>query len=91
MSNLDVFFDIVSKDQDIVHVNHNNASVDQVLKYMVHKVLKCSRRVRKSKKHNSRFVKSLVCAECSLPFVTFLDANIVVTPTNIHLGEDFQQ
>ena len=38
---------------------------------------------------NSQFIKSLICVEHSLPFVTFLDVNVVVTPTNIHLGEDF--
>src|SRR5882757_10028159 len=46
-----------------------------------------SRAVSETEEHHQRFKESSVGAECSLPFITFLDMDIVVPPSDIKLGE----
>jgi hypothetical protein len=41
--------------------------------------------VRETKEHDCWFEKSFVGDECGLPFVSFLDSHIVVSPSDIHL------
>jgi hypothetical protein len=65
----------------------DNPLMDQICKDVIHRGLKCGGAVGKSKKHHQQLIKTTVCAECSLPFITLLNAHIVVSPANIQLGE----
>jgi hypothetical protein len=47
--------------------------------------LEGGRRVRETKEHNCWFEKSFVGDECGLPFVSFLDLYVVVSPSDVHL------
>ena len=42
-----------------------------------------------AKEHDSGFIESMVGNEGSLPLVTILDTDIVVSPSHIKLSEDF--
>src|SRR6202040_920878 len=63
--------------------------VDQRFENVVHKILKCCRRIRESKEHNCWFEKSVVRAKSGFPFISFLYTNIVVSPSDIHFRENF--
>ena len=42
-----------------------------------------------SKEHDCRFVQAFICDEGSFPFIAFLDSYIVVSPSDVELGEEF--
>src|SRR6266545_3826281 len=56
-------------------------------KDVVHHCLKCSRGVRKTKEHYEGFKRSFTTTKYRFPFISFLDADIVITPMNIHLDK----
>ena len=62
---------------------------DEVVEQVVHHGLKGRRAVGKSEIHHQWFVESAVCPESSFPFIAFLDSDIVVSPSDIELGEEF--
>lgn len=55
---------------------------------MIHHCLEGGRGVSQSEEHDRRFEQSSVSLECRLPFVPFLDTDVVVTPSNVHFGKD---
>ena len=77
----------ISVDNDIVHVDQSFATVDEFHQFVVHHCLECCWRVGQAKKHDGRLEKSVACFKSGLPFVAFLDADIVVSPVNIKFGE----
>jgi hypothetical protein len=50
--------------------------------------LESGRGISETKEHNERFKHSTICLKSSLPLVAFLDANVVIPPTHVKLGED---
>ncbi|PFH44928.1 hypothetical protein AMATHDRAFT_164698, partial [Amanita thiersii Skay4041] len=70
-----VFFEGLCEDEDIIHVYTHPSLSDLVPKNVVHHGLE----------HRWR----IFCPESHLPFITFLDPYVVVTPANIHLREVF--
>ena len=82
-------FFIRGEDKEVVHINDEPSFGDHVLERVVHESLKCGRRVGKSKEHHRWFEEALVRDEGGLPLVAIFDANIVVSPANIKLGEQF--
>jgi hypothetical protein len=79
-----VLFQGRCEDKDIVQVDSDLALNDQVSEDRVHEGLEGGRRVGESEEHDKRFKESLVGGEGSLPF---LDTDVVVSPTNVELGE----
>src|SRR5229473_454895 len=69
--------------EDVVHIDEYKSSVDKILEEFVHHRLEHCRGVGKTKEHHQGFKHSFVCLEGSFPFVTFLDSNIVVPPSNL--------
>ncbi len=67
------------EDEDVVQVDHYHAFCDEFLKNVIHYHLKGSQAVHETEEYNKQFKQSVVCSECSLPFITFFDANIVKT------------
>jgi|SRR5712671_3737666 len=76
-------------DQHVIHVHHEPALSDFVLEYGVHHGLEGGGGVGEAKEHNRWFIQSFVCDEGGFPFITFLDAHIVIAPMDIKLGEEF--
>ena len=48
-------------------------------------MLECSGSVGETKGHNKIFIKAVAGVECSLPFVIFLDADIVISSAEVDL------
>src|SRR6266436_5953080 len=75
------------EDEDVIQVDTDYTLRDQILEYLVHHGLEGGRAVGEAEEHDQGFKKSSVCAECGLPLITFLNADIVVSPSDIKLGE----
>ncbi|SRR6266542_1770351 len=60
---------------------------DEFVEDVVHHRLEGGRAIGETEEHNERFEEASVHSKCSLPLVTFLDANIVEPPSNVELGE----
>ena len=78
---------------DVVHVSSNDGAKgfvfdDSVMVNGIHHGLEGGRRVSEAKEHNHWFVKSVTSFEGSLPFVTFIDTDVVVPPLDIQFGVD---
>src|SRR6266702_3579070 len=56
---------------------------DGVSEDVVHHCLKCRQGIGESEVHDRGFKKSVPCFERCLPFISFLDAYVVVSPSNI--------
>src|SRR5882724_11278895 len=75
------------EDEDVIQVDADYTLGDQILEYLIHHGLESGWAVGETEEHDQGFEKSSVCAESSLPLITFLDADIVVSPSDIKLGE----
>ena len=82
-----MFLQCFSEDEDVIQVHAYMPLHDEVLKYFVHHGLECSRAVGESKEHYQGFEESTIGVKRCLPLIPFLDANFVVTPLDIELGE----
>ena len=75
--------------EEVVHVDDEPSLSDHILEEVIHEALKSSRGVVKTEEHNGRFEQSSVGDEGCLPLMSILDADIVVPPSDIELGEVF--
>src|SRR6266540_3503032 len=69
----------------IIHIDLQPALNKFMGKDVVHHCLKCSRGVCKTKEYHERSKGSFTTTKCHFPFISFLDTDVVITPTNIHL------
>ena len=75
---------------NVVHVDsdcHSSGFMlsDSVTVQRVYHSLERSRRISEAKEHYSGFVESPLCFECSLMFISCLNADIVVSSSHIQL------
>ena len=82
-----VLFHRFCKDEDVIQVDTDYTLGDEILENDIHHGLEGGRAVSETEEHHQRFKESSVGAECGLPFITFLDVDIVVPPVDIELGE----
>ena len=82
-----MFLQCFSEDEDVIQVHAYMSLHDRVLKDFIHHGLECSKASCESEEHDQGFKESTIGAKCCLPLITFLDANIVVTPPDVELGE----
>ena len=75
-------------DQDVVHVNYNLSCACEFAKGCVHHCLKGAWGVYESKEHDVWFVEAQIDFEGSLPLVSFLNMDVVVSPVNIQFSEE---
>ena len=80
-------FQVRRGDEEVIHIDDKPSFSDHVLEGVVHKSLERGRGVAKAKEHDCWFEKSLVCDESCLSLMTIFDSDIVVSPTNVKLGE----
>ena len=85
-----MFFRVSQKDEDVIHIDNNPPFIDKVLEYVVHHCLECGQGIAESKKHDGGFVEATRGFECCFPLITIFDADIVVSPSDIELGENLR-
>ena len=78
-----MFVDSLREDEDVVQVDHDYTFCNELFKDVVYHRLQGSCAVCETEEHNKWFKQSMVCSKSGLPFVTFLDADIVEAPLNI--------
>ena len=62
--------------------------IDEWLEDVVHHSLERSWGVRESEEHHGRFEHSIWGFERGFPFIALLDANVVVSPSDVEFGKD---
>src|SRR5882762_463295 len=77
-----------SGDEDIVHIDEHFSRSDKVLEGVVHHGLKSSGGVAKAEEHNQRFKHPTIGLKSGLPFVAFLNSDVVVSPSDVELTKD---
>jgi len=82
-----MLFHRLCEDEDVVQVDTDHTFGDKVLEDVIHHSLEGGWAVSETKEHHQWFKKRSVGAEHGLPFVTFLDMDIIVPPADIELGE----
>ena len=81
-------FVVVGVDKEVIHVNDEPSFCNHIPEGIRHKSLKGGGRIGHAKEHDGGFIESSVGDEGSFPLVTFLDSDIVISPSYIKLGED---
>ena len=79
----------LSKYEDIVHVNDEPSFCNHVPEGGFHEGLEGGWGIALPEEHDQRFIEAIGGSECGLPFISFLDADVVISPSNVHLGEIF--
>ena len=82
-----VLLQVVREDEDVIQVDDDVPLVDEVPEDVIHHPLKGRWGVAESKEHDRGLVQTSIGPEGSLPLVAFLDANVVVPPSYVQLGE----
>ncbi|SRR5260221_3043489 len=73
----------------IIHIEVEVAFTDFLLKFIVHHSLEGGWGVSQAKEYNCWFKESVACFKGSLPFVSFLDVDVVISPLYIELPVPF--
>ena len=76
-----------SVDGNVVHVYREPSLGHFSSKYCVHYHLEGGRGVSKAEEHDSGFEEAFWGEKRGLPLVPLFDANVVISPTNVELGE----
>ena len=74
-------------DQEVVHIDDEPSFSDHVSERIVHESLERCGGVTKAEEHDCGFEESFVGDEGRLPLVAIFDADVVISPTNVELGE----
>ena len=70
-------------DEDVIQV-YQHAYIEQVTEDVIHKMLKSSRRICKSKRHDTPFKRAIAGMESGFPFITLMDTDQVVCMTEVN-------
>ena len=71
----------------VVHIDLEPSFGNHIGKNMIHECLKSRRGVAEPKEHYSWFKEAKRSDECHFPLVFLPNANVVIAPSNIKLGE----
>ena len=78
----------MSANGQVIHVNDEPSFPDVVGKVKVHKCLERRWGATESEKHHRWFKQSKRRDESSLPFITFFNSNVVISPSYIELSKE---
>ena len=76
-------------DENVIEVHTYRPFHDKVPEYVIYHGLEGGWAVREVEEHYQRFKQPLVGLKGTFPLITLMNANIVVPPVNIQLGEVF--
>jgi hypothetical protein len=76
------------RDEDVVEVDHDVSGQDEILEDVIHHRLEGGQGVGKAKVHHWWLKEPLVSTEHGLPFVAFLDPDIVETPWDVEFRKE---
>ena len=82
-----MFLQVFTIDEDVIHVDRYFFLCYEVHEYRVHEGLEGRWTVGHSKVQDLWFVQSSISDYCSLPFVSFVYANVMIAPPDVELSE----
>ena len=74
-------------DKEVIHVNDEPSFGDHISEGVIHKMLEGGRGVGETEEHYGRFEESFMSDESSFPLMSIFDSDIVISPSDIELGE----
>ena len=77
---------ILGEDQNIIEI-HQNKFIGVGVEDEIHHSRECWRSIDKAERHDSIFIRTKTCSECCLGNIFFTNVNLVITNTEIKLGE----
>src|SRR5713226_3547784 len=83
-----MLFHHLGGDENVIHIDEYKSCVNEILEEFIHHRLEHCRRINKTDEHHQGFKHPFVHLEGSFPSISFLDLNIIVSPSYIELGED---
>jgi hypothetical protein len=78
---------IFCSDQDVVNVDLDLPSCDQVSELHIHHTLEYCRRISQPKWHDHWFKESHICLEGRFMFIAFPDSDVVVPRSDVQFSE----
>ena len=75
--------------EEVIHVNDKPSFCDHIVKRVIHEVLESGRGIGETEEHYHRFEESFMDDKGSFPLMSIFDLDIIVSPLDIELGEDF--
>ena len=75
-------------DAQIVHVDLKPFLRDHVGEDMVHEGLECRRSIAETEEHGCGFIETEGSNECGLPRIFFINVNVVISRSDVELGEE---
>ena len=76
--------------EEVIHVNNNPPFCNHIAKRVVHKTLEGGGGISETEEHHCRFKESFVGNEGGFPLMSIFDSDIIVSPSDIKLGEEFR-
>src|SRR5882724_12044105 len=78
---------LATENEDVIHIDGHYSFINEFLEDVIHHHLECGRTVCEAKEHDQRLEKASVQPKGGLPFISFFDLNVVVSPANVQLSE----
>ena len=78
---------IHGKDQYIIEI-HQDEIICVRVEDEVHHARECWRSIDKAERHDNIFIRTIACSECCLGDILFTNANLMITHTEVKLGEN---
>jgi hypothetical protein len=72
---------------NVIHVYRKPALDHLLVEYCVHHHLECGRGVDKAKEHHNGFEEAFWYKKGSLPFVPWLNLNVIIPLTDVEFGK----
>ena len=69
--------------EDVIHIADELSAADVVPEDVVHHGLECCGGVAQAEEHHSRFIQPAVGGKGSLPFITFLNPDVIEAPAEV--------
>ena len=76
--------------EEVVHVYDKPSFCDHIAKGVIHEVLESGGGIGEAKEHYSGLKESLMGDKGSFPLMSIFDSDIIVSPSDVELGEDFR-
>ena len=78
---------ILGVDSHIIHVDFKPLLWEHICKDVIHECLECGGSIAESEEHDGGFEESHGGNESGFPLVLLSDANVVISPMSVELGE----
>ena len=75
--------------EKVVHVDDKLSFHDHIVKRVIHETLEGGGGIGETKEHHCRFEEPFMGDKGSFPLMSIFDSDIIVSPLDVELGEDF--